>query len=241
MILLFAAPPHQPTLINSASAIPRIIDVPRPLFGAALVAHLSSQPQPESRWDSVEIRSVKTPNSQHCVTATKLMKTSCMFTVEETHPYENSPSLSEADSELKLMSLIKYFVIFTISVWKHTRCLRAPRIINLCQFEPNDVYLSYESIAAITVTLLIINLHSLLPAGRQLVSLCSHKHSLGGSCDDGVVFFPCSEEEEDVERRAGSMPPSAVKMYLCKHWQREDWWPESALSASSCLEGRLGL
>lgn len=239
MILLFAAPPHQPMLINSASAIPRIIDVPRPLFGAALVAHLSSQPQPESRWDSVEIRSVKTPNT------VSLLRNSWKHPVcslcEETHPYENSPSLSEADSELKLMSLIKYFVIFTISVWKHTWCLRAPRIINLCQFEPNDVYLSYESIAAITVTLLIINLHSLLPAGRQLVSLCFHKHSLGGSCDDGVVFFPCSEEEEDVERRAGSMPPSAVKMYLCKHWQWEDWWPESALSASSCLEGRLGL
>lgn len=43
MILLFAAPPYQPMLINSVLAIP----IPRPVFGPALVAHLSSEPQPK--------------------------------------------------------------------------------------------------------------------------------------------------------------------------------------------------
>lgn len=40
MILLFAAPPYQPMLINSALAIPVITDVPKLAFGTALVGTL---------------------------------------------------------------------------------------------------------------------------------------------------------------------------------------------------------
>lgn len=50
-----------------------------------------------------------------------------------------------------------------------------------------------------SVTLLIVSLHSLLPASRQLVGWCFHAHSLGGM---------------RRRRRVGSIPPSAVKMYL---------------------------
>lgn len=56
MILLFAAPPYQPMLINSVLAIP----IPRPVFGPALVAHLSSEPQPKG---SVERERANTPDS----------------------------------------------------------------------------------------------------------------------------------------------------------------------------------
>lgn len=56
MILLFAAPPYQPMLINSVLAI----HVSRPVFGPASVAHLSSQPQPKY---SVGMERANSPNS----------------------------------------------------------------------------------------------------------------------------------------------------------------------------------
>lgn len=71
-----------------------------------------------------------------------------------------------------------------------------------------------------SVTLLIIKLCSLLPPGRRAVSSCFRTRGLGGSWAEGI--FCCSEEEEQDERRPGSIPPSAVKMYLNKHWHWED-------------------
>lgn len=40
-------------------------------------------------------------------------------------------------------------------------------------------------------------------------------------------FFFWSEERRMEERRAGSIPPFAVKTCLYKHWHWEDKWPES--------------
>ncbi len=180
MILLFAAPPYQPMLINSGLAIPVITDVPGPVFGTALVAHLSSL-----QWRGGCTNS----RLQHSVTATNITKPFSMYIhlkVEEMLSYGNSQKL-------------KIDVVLS-RLWNHTRWQRRSKAwaslcnkcvsiwtwLCLCRKKISHMKLMQE----LQFTLLIINLHSLLlPAGRQVVSLCFHIHSLGGSCYDGIFFF----------------------------------------------------
>jgi len=67
--------------------------------------------------------------------------------------------------------------------------LRVPYIPNACHFEPGCVCVGKMKSHHHSVTLLIINLHRLLPSGRQVVSSCFCMRSLGGSCGDGIYFL----------------------------------------------------
>lgn len=213
MILLLAGPPYQPVLVNSALVISVITG---PVFGTALVAHLSSQPQPRRRWDSVERGSAETPTLCHCHTPHK--NTQYVHTFKRGHHGENAPlyanseKLSKPDIELKLTMSIKDFVLFMISVITTTT-----HNVSVWTWPCSLIWNYYRNYS---VTLLIINLHSLLPAGRQVVSLCfSHARPRWELwCWDG--FCSCGEEgTEDEERKAGSISTCAVETYLYKHWQ----------------------
>ena len=89
-----------------------------------------------------------------------------------------------------------------------------------------------------SVTLLIINLHSLLPDGRQVVSLCFRMHKPGWELWWWDFFFSSEKGTEDKERIAGSIPPSAVNTYLYKHWHWEDKWPESTVWLPALVWGK---
>lgn len=101
--------------------------------------------------------------------------------------------LFKPDGEFKLMLLITFLVMFVISSesthdgrggWR----FEGPRTISVHQFEPGRVSLIWNYYRNYSVTLPIINSHNVLPAGRQVVSLCLHMRSLGGSCDDGIYL-----------------------------------------------------
>lgn len=139
--------------------------------------------------------------------------------MEEMLPYGNSQKLSNLNNESKFIFLITFlchfydfcpmgkeggsFIPRTI---KRSVNLNPAMIVQEKSIMRNDCR-NYS------VSLLIIGLHSLLPTGGQVVSLCVHVHSLGGSVDDGVVlfFFFCSEEQDDKESRAGSIFPLQLR------------------------------
>lgn len=108
MILLFA-PLFHPILINSVLVIP----VPGPVFGTALVAHLS--------YSQLFRGENKCKKLQHSVTArTNIQYVHTFYRVdalEEKLPYGNTPILSKV---LKLMLLVT-FCYSVISISYHTQ------------------------------------------------------------------------------------------------------------------------
>lgn len=177
---------------------------------------------------------------QHSVTATNLTNTLGVYAhLKSGHrggmlPYGNSQKLSNPDSELLLMLLITFLSCCDFRVKPHNdkggESLFNQRVnLNLVVFVQEKINLSYEIIAGITVSLSLSSACTvycqLADRSSACVFICTR---LAGSCDDGMcwVFFSVVNKEQRMWRgawrRAGSIPPSAVKTYLYKHWHWED-------------------
>lgn len=144
--------------------------------------------------------------------------------------------------------MLTFCVIFIISFWNpHTvleeagglrvptqsMCVNLNLVLSVCRKKES---LIWNYCRNYSVTLLIISLHSLLPAGRQVVSSCFHMHNPDGSSDDDAIHFFCfffsmwgMKRREERRGEWDQYPPSAVKLYLYQHWHWEDKWPESTL------------